>query len=69
MTHDTNLLTPSIFRRDQIWLTQKDKFGATKLYSLAQFKNVRKDEDFEKKYIQGKYGGVPYLQDFEIEGL
>ena len=69
VTHDTNLLTPSIFRRDQIWLTQKDKYGATELYSLAQFKNVRKDEDFEKKYIQGKYGGVPYLQDFEIEGL
>jgi len=69
VTHDTNLLTPSLFRRDQIWLTQKDKYGATELYSLAQFKNVRKDEDFEKKYIQGKYGGVPYLQDFEIEGL
>ncbi len=68
-THDTNLLTPSVFRRDQIWLTQKDQYGSTELYSLAQFKNVRKDEDFEKKYIQGKYGGVPYLQDFEIGGL
>ena len=68
-THDTNLLHESMFRRDQIWLTEKDKYGATELYSLAQFKNVRKNEDFEKKYIQGKYGGVPYLQDFEIEVL
>jgi AAA15 family ATPase/GTPase len=68
-THDTNLLHPSMFRRDQIWLTQKDKYGATELYSLAQFKNVRKDEDFEKKYIQGKYGAVPYLQDFGFEVL
>jgi len=69
VTHDTNLLNPSIFRRDQIWLTQKNKYGATELYSLAQFKNVRKDEDFEKKYIQGKYGAVPYLQDFGFEVL
>ena len=68
-THDTNLLHPSMFRRDQIWLTQKDRYGATELYSLAQFKNVRKDEDFEKKYIQGKYGAVPYLQDFGFEVL
>jgi AAA15 family ATPase/GTPase len=66
-THDTNLLNPSMFRRDQIWLTQKDRYGATELYSLAQFKNVRKDEDFEKKYIQGKYGAVPYLRDFGFE--
>jgi len=68
-THDTNLLHESMFRRDQIWLTQKDKYGATELYSLAQFKNVRKNEDFEKKYIQGKYGAVPYLKDFGFEVL
>jgi AAA15 family ATPase/GTPase len=68
-THDTNLLHESMFRRDQIWLTQKDKYGVTELYSLAQFKNVRKNEDFEKKYIQGKYGGVPYLKDFDFEVL
>lgn len=57
-THDTNLLHESMFRRDQIWLTQKDSYGVTDLYSLAQFKDVRKNEDFEKKYIQGKYGAV-----------
>ncbi|MDX9744879.1 MAG: AAA family ATPase, partial [Arcobacteraceae bacterium] len=65
-THDTNLLKPYIFRRDQIWLTEKDKYGATDIYSLAQFKNVRKDEDFEKQYIQGKYGAIPYLGKFEF---
>lgn len=65
-THDTNLLKPYIFRRDQIWMTEKDKYGATDIYSLAQFKNVRKDEDFEKQYIQGKYGAIPYLGKFEF---
>ena len=65
-THDTNLLNPNLFRRDQIWLTDKDKYGSTDLFSLAQFKNVRKGEDFEKKYLQGKYGAIPYLEDFEF---
>ncbi|MCI4407309.1 MAG: ATP-binding protein [Sulfuricurvum sp.] len=65
-THDTNLLKPELFRRDQIWLTEKDHYGATTIYSLAQFKNVRKQEDFEKQYIQGKYGAIPYLGTFEF---
>ena len=65
-THDTNLLNRHIFRRDQIWMTEKDKYGSTDIYSLAQFKNVRKTEDFEKQYIQGKYGAIPYLGKFEF---
>lgn len=65
-THDTNLLKNTIFRRDQIWLCEKDKYGSTSLYSLAQFKNVRKNEDFEKQYIHGKYGAIPYLGKFEF---
>jgi len=65
-THDTNLLKKTIFRRDQIWLSEKDKYGSTDLYSLAQFKNVRKNEDFEKQYIHGKYGAIPYLGKFEF---
>lgn len=65
-THDTNLLKKTIFRRDQIWLSEKNKYGSTDLYSLAQFKNVRKNEDFEKQYIHGKYGAIPYLGKFEF---
>lgn len=65
-THDTNLLKKTIFRRDQIWLSEKNKYGSTDLYSLAQFKNVRKNEDFEKQYIHGKYGAIPYLSKFEF---
>jgi len=65
-THDTNLLKPQLFRRDQIWLTEKDKYGATDIYSLAEIKNVRKTEDFESQYIQGKYGAIPYLGKFEF---
>jgi len=63
-THDTNLLNRYIFRRDQIWLTEKDRYGATNLYSLSELKNVRKKEDFESQYIQGKYGAIPYIGKF-----
>lgn len=59
-THDTNLLGASIFRRDQIWFTQKDRFGATELYSLAEYK-VRNDASFEKDYLSGKYGAIPIM--------
>lgn len=65
--HDTNLLNTDLFRRDQIWFTEKDKYGASTLYSLADFKSeeVRKGESFEENYIRGKYGAVPYLGFFD----
>ena len=63
-THDTNFLTNRLFRRDQIWFTEKDEYGATDLYSLVEFK-IRKDASFEKDYIQGKYGAIPFIGDVE----
>ncbi len=66
-THDTNLLSSGLFRRDQIWFTNKDKYGEAKLYSLANFKSdeVKKNEPFEDNYIRGKYGAIPYLGFFD----
>ncbi|MEW5988623.1 MAG: ATP-binding protein [Chloroflexota bacterium] len=61
-THDTNLLSNEIFRRDQIWFTEKDRQGATHLYSLVEYK-VRNDASFEKNYIEGRYGAVPFIGD------
>jgi hypothetical protein len=68
-THDTNLLSAGLFRRDQIWFTEKDTPGATQLYALTDYKpggkTVRNDEQLEKNYIAGKYGGIPYLGNFD----
>jgi len=64
-THDTNLLDAKIFRRDQIWFVEKDRFGASSLYSLSDLKDVRKNEDFENNYITGKYGAIPIVSDFD----
>lgn len=65
-THDTNLLDNKFLRRDQIWFTEKDETAATDLYSLVEFKDasgvkVRNDRSYEKDYINGKYGAIPYL--------
>lgn len=64
VTHDTNLLNARILRRDQICFVEKDKYGASHFYSLADFKGVRNDASFEKDYISGKYGAIPFLGDF-----
>ena len=60
MTHDTNLLSNKIFRRDQIWFTEKNRYSATDLYSLAEYK-IRNDASFESDYIKGRYGAIPYI--------
>ena len=70
VTHDTNLLQNTSFRRDQIWFAEKSQQQATDLYSLAEIKvrselKVRKDASFAKDYIQGKYGAIPFIGDFE----
>ncbi len=68
-THDTTLLDPELFGRDQVWFTEKDKQGATQLYSLADYKEtVRKDEAMQKRYLAGRYGAIPVLERFDLIG-
>jgi AAA15 family ATPase/GTPase len=69
-THDTNLLNARLLRRDQVCFVEKDKYGASHFYSLVDFKGVRNDASFEKDYVSGKYGAIPFLGDFNsiIEG-
>jgi AAA15 family ATPase/GTPase len=59
-THDTTLLEPELLRRDQVWFTEKDDAGATHLYPLTDFK-PRRGENVRTGYLQGRYGGVPFL--------
>ena len=60
-THDTGLLNSRLFRRGQIWFTELKPGRSTDLYSLAEIKNVRKSENLERGYMQGKYGAIPML--------
>lgn len=64
-THDTNLLYYGNYRRDQIYFVEKDQYGASDMYSLVEYKEegktVRKDRSFEKDYIEGRYGAIPFI--------
>jgi AAA15 family ATPase/GTPase len=66
-THDTTLLDPELFRRDQIWFTEKDERGSTRLYSMLDYK-PRKGEAMQKGYLAGRYGAVPIIKAFELDG-
>lgn len=63
-SHDTNLMSPSIMRRDQFYLTEKNEDNSTRLYSLADLKGIRNDADFAKQYLAGYYGALPILEDY-----
>ena len=65
-THDSNLLSAKCLRRDEVWFVEKDKQESSDLYSLVEFKDadgvkVRNDRSFEKDYIKGRYGAIPYV--------
>ena len=64
-THDTTLLDKKFFRRDQIWFVQKNELGCSELFALSEFK-VRSDASFEKDYLAGVYGGIPFLKEFSL---
>ncbi|GAJ11201.1 unnamed protein product, partial [marine sediment metagenome] len=66
-THDTTLLDPELFRRDQIWFTEKDKHGSTRLYSMLDYK-PRKGEAMQRGYLSGRYGAIPIIEAFGLHG-
>ena len=68
-THDTNLLDLELFRRDQIWFTELNEDRATDLYFLVEIRNVRKNENVSARYIEGKYGAIPILNEELIKGV
>ena len=64
-THDVNLLDQNTIRKDQVWFTEKDKYGVSEIFSLSDFEDVREDTLFAKWYLNNKFGGVPSLQSLE----
>jgi len=64
-THNSLIMNNKTLRRDQIYFSEKNKYGESVLYSLFDYKKVRNDASYDKDYLMGKYGGTPYLGDFE----
>lgn len=70
-THDAWQLSNRLLRRDEIYFTDKDAQGVSTLYSLADFidddgMRIRKDENYEKNYLTGKYGAIPTLKSIDL---
>ena len=70
-SHDLSTMNSEVFRRDEIWFTEKEQSGVSTLYSLADFvdedgSKIRKDESYEKNYLLGKYGAIPTLKYFDM---
>lgn len=61
-THDTSLLSHKSLNKEQFWFTEKDKFGSAKIFSLAEF-DVRNDVEFSKKYLEGRFGALPFIDE------
>ncbi|MFM7599937.1 MAG: AAA family ATPase [Pseudanabaena sp.] len=59
-THDTHLLDLELLRRDEIWFVEKDKYGKSDCYSLAEFK-IRPDLKIEKGYLNARFGAIPFF--------
>ncbi|MBR5824815.1 MAG: ATP-binding protein [Paludibacteraceae bacterium] len=63
-THESALLDQDIFRPDEIWFAQKDVEQATQLYPLSDF-NIHKTASIENGYLNGRYGGIPFLSNLK----
>lgn len=61
-SHNINLMSPELLRRDQIWLTEKYE-GASRFFSLDDFdkKKVKPQSPFNQWYVEGRFGGIPAI--------
>jgi AAA15 family ATPase/GTPase len=71
-SHDLYTMSNKFLRRDEIWFAAKRDDFSSHLYSLSDFKKIsntsnraRKDENFAKQYLEGRYGADPYFQRIE----
>jgi hypothetical protein len=60
-THDVSVLTNKNFRKDQVWFVRKTEQLNSELYSLAEFKDISRNEKYANNYLLGRYDGIPYL--------
>lgn len=61
-THECNLLNLDLIRADEVWFVEKDREGASKLVSLAEYKPR---ENVQKGYLQGRYSAIPFFAPIE----
>ena len=69
-THNTSILKSNILKRDEIWFVEKNEEGCSEVYPLTEFKAIREGFNYEKGYLEGRFGAIPYLGDIkELEAI
>lgn len=58
-THDASIAGDSMLRADQIWFAEKEKDGASQLYSAQDFEDISINLPFENWYRSGRFGALP----------
>lgn len=64
-THTADLMSSNLLRKDQIDFVEKDKYGRSYLYTLVEMKGIRNTASFVADYFKGKYGGIPFLGNWD----
>ncbi|WP_286146262.1 AAA family ATPase [Shigella sp. FC1967] len=64
-THETSILKQNVFRRDQIWFSEKLN-NETSIYPLTDFVVRKGSEDLEASYLAGKFGALPFIGDDDV---
>ena len=60
-THDVFLMDQDLFRRDEMWVAERNSEGSSDLFSFSDYKGIRYDKDIRKSYLQGRLGGIPRI--------
>lgn len=60
-THDVTLMSQDIFRRDELWITDRNHQNISTLHSLSCYADLRADKDIRKSYLSGRFGGIPRI--------
>ena len=65
--HEVSLLDNDLFRRDQIWLAEKEFQGNSHYYTISDIAGVRKDTPLEKWYMSGRFGATPVINEYDLD--
>jgi len=63
-SHDATL--QEALDNDQINLLEKDKYGATEIYTVSDIRGLRNGASIEKRYLSGQLGGIPNINLYQI---
>ncbi|SEO08977.1 hypothetical protein SAMN05192574_105263 [Mucilaginibacter gossypiicola] len=65
-THDITQLSTDHFRRDQVWFTEKNEYGATSFYRCSEIPGIRLGTPLDKWYASGRFGATPIINDVDF---